>query len=176
LPPYPTGQRPQNGLATAGLVCGILPLPPLGFTFGLIGVIRAKRLGGAGRVRGALGMIFAVLWAIPLTAGIGSGLDHLSRRLDPGCISAAVYANQFDTRVRAHGSDTHAIVVELTAAANELRSDATKSRHPNTAADMLAFARDVDLWRADINAGRRPSAALSARLAADPQKVVADCS
>jgi hypothetical protein len=163
-------------MATAGLVCGILPLPPLGFTFGLIGVVRAKRYGGAGRVRGALGMIFAVLWAVPLTAGIGSGLDHLSRRLDPACISAAVYAHQFDARIRADGSDTHAIVVELTAAANELRADAAKSNHPITAADMLAFARDVDAWRADINAGRRPSAALSARLAADPEKIAADCS
>jgi len=157
------------------LVCGILPLPPFGFVFGLVGLVRSRRLGGAGRVRAALGVLFAVLWSFPIGGAIGSGLTHLSHRLDPGCISVGVYTQQFDARLRADGNDAHAIIVELTTAAAELRADATKSNHAKTAADMRATANDLDQWRAAIRAGRQPSAALVARLKADPGIIQADC-
>ncbi|HKE65787.1 MAG TPA: serine/threonine-protein kinase [Micromonosporaceae bacterium] len=175
LPPYPRIQQPTNGIATAGLVCGILPLPPFGFAFGLIGFLRARRLGGVGRVRGALGVIFALLWSVPVIGGIGAGLEHLSRRLDPACISVGVYTHQFEARIRGDGTDVHAIVVELTTAAAELRADAAKSNHPNTAADLTAFANDLDAWRAAVASGHVPSKALSQRLAAYPEKIRQDC-
>ncbi|HEY7176332.1 MAG TPA: serine/threonine-protein kinase, partial [Micromonosporaceae bacterium] len=175
LPPYPVGPRPANGLATAGLVCGILPLPPFGFAFGVAGLVRSRRLGGVGRVRSLLGVLFALLWSVPIAGGIGSGLSHLSRRLDPACIAVGVYTHQFEARVRGDGADVHAIVVELTTAAAELRADAVKSNHPQTAADMNAFANDLDAWRTEIQAGHVPSAALTARLTADPDRIRVDC-
>jgi hypothetical protein len=156
-------------------VCGILPLPPFGIAFGIAGLVRSRRVGGVGRVRGALGVLFALLWSIPIAGGIGSGLSHLSHRLDPACIAVGVYTHQFEARIRGDGTDVHAIVVELTTAAAELRADAAKSNHPQTAADMNTFANDLDAWRTEIQAGHVPSAALTARLAADPDKIRADC-
>jgi Protein kinase domain len=176
LPPYPGDPYPRNGFATAALVCGILPLPPLGIIFGVIGLLRARRRRGVGRMRALLGVVFAVLWSIPIVNGVSSGLSHLSHRLDPACIGVVVYTGQLEARVRGDGNDVHAIVVELTTAAAELRADAAKSNHPQTAADLRAAAGHIDTLRADIAAGRAPSSALTAKLTADLKTIQTDCS
>jgi eukaryotic-like serine/threonine-protein kinase len=176
LPPYPGDPYPRNGFATAALVCGILPLPPLGIIFGVIGLLRARRRRGVGRVRALLGIVFAVLWSIPIVNGVASGLSHLSHRLDPACIGVVVYTGQVEARVRGDGNDVHAIVVELTTAAAELRADAAKSNHPRTAADLRTAAGHIDKLRADVAAGRAPSSTLTAQLTTDVKTIQADCS
>jgi hypothetical protein len=176
LPPYPGDPYPRNGFATAALVCGILPLPPLGMIFGVIGLLRARRRRGVGRVRALLGIVFAVLWSIPILNGVASGWSHLSHRLDPACIGVVVYTGQVEARVRGDGNDVHAIVVELTTAAAELRADAAKSNHPQTAADLRTAAGHIDKLRADVAAGRAPSSTLTAELTADVKTIQADCS
>lgn len=176
LPPYPGDPFPRNGFATAALVCGILPVPPLGIIFGLIGLVRSRRRRGVGRVRALLGIVFAVLWSIPIVNGVASGLSHLSHRLDPACIGVVVYTGQIEARVRGDGNDVHAIVVELTTAAAELRADAAKSSHPRTAVDLRTAAGHIDKLRADVAAGRAPSSTLTAQLTTDVKTIQADCS
>jgi hypothetical protein len=176
LPPYPGDPYPRNGFATAALVCGILPLPPLGMLFGVIGLLRVRRRRGVGRVRALLGIVFAVLWSIPILNGVASGWSHLSHRLDPACIGVVVYTGQVEARVRGDGNDVHAIVVELTTAAAELRADAAKSNHPQTAADLRTAAGHIDTLRADVAAGRAPSSTLTAQLTDDVKTIQTDCS
>jgi serine/threonine protein kinase len=176
LPPYPGDPFPRNGFATAALVCGILPLAPFAVIFGVIGLVRARRRRGVGRVRALLGIVFAVLWSIPIGNGLASGWSHLSHRLDPACIGVIVYTGQLEARVRGDGNDVHAIVVELTTAAAELRADAAKSNHPQTAADLRTAAGHIDSLRADVVAGRAPSSALTAQLRSDVKTIQTDCS
>jgi serine/threonine-protein kinase len=176
LPPYPGDPYPRNGFATAALVFGILPVPPLGVIFGVVGLVRARRRRGVGRNRALLGIVFAVLWSIPIGNGLATGWSHLSHRLDPACIGVVVYTGQVEARVRGDGNDVHAIVVELTTAAAELRADAAKSTHPQTAADLRTAAGHIDTLRADIAAGRTPSSALTAHLTDDVKKIQTDCS
>jgi eukaryotic-like serine/threonine-protein kinase len=176
LPPYPGDPFPRNGFATAALVCGILPLPPFAVIFGVIGLLRARRRRGVGRVRALLGIVFAVLWSIPIGNGLASGWSHLSHRLDPACIGVVVYTGQLEARVRGDGNDVHAIVVELTTGAAELRADAAKSNHPQTASDLRKAAGHIDTLRADVVAGRAPSSALTAALKSDVTTIQTDCS
>jgi serine/threonine-protein kinase len=176
LPPYPGDPYPRNGFATAALVCGILPLPPFAVIFGVIGLVRARRRRGVGHVRALLGIVFALLWSIPIGNGLASGWSYLSHRLDPACIGVVVYTGQLEARVRGDGNDVHAIVVELTTAAAELRADAAKSNHPQTAADLRTAAGHIDTLRADVAAGRTPSSALTAELTADVKAIQTDCS
>ena len=65
-PPYAGPYRPHNGLATAGLVLGILgflwPCAILGIIFGAIGLGRAAQLGGEGRVRAQWGLGLGIAW------------------------------------------------------------------------------------------------------------------
>ena len=176
LPPYPGDPFPRNGFATAALVCGILPLPPFAVIFGVIGLLRARRRRGVGRVRALLGIVFAVLWSIPIGNDLASGWSHLSHRLDPACIGVVVYTGQLEARVRGDGNDVHAIVVELTAGAAELRADAAKSNHPQTASDLRTAAGHIDTLRADVVAGRAPSSALTDELKSDVKTIQTDCS
>jgi eukaryotic-like serine/threonine-protein kinase len=176
LPPYPGDPYSRNGFATAALVFGILPVPPLGVIFGLVGLVRARRRRGVGRVRAILGIVFAVLWSIPIGNGLATGWSHLSHRLDPACIGVVVYTGQVEERVRGDGNDVHAIVVELTTAAAELRADAAKSTHPQTGADLRTAAGHIDALRRDIAGGRTPSSRLTAQLTADVKKIQTDCS
>jgi serine/threonine protein kinase len=182
VPPAPAassasfGAKPRNGMATAGLVCGILPLPPFGFLFGLIGLIRSRRLRGAGQVRGILGIVFAILWVFPLANGIGTGLSHLAHQLDPGCIGAGIYTRQVGARIQADGNDVRAIGAELSTAAAELRADAARSTHAQTAADLRTAAADLTELRSDVLAGQPASAALTARLNHDLHAIQIDCS
>ena len=151
-------------------------MPLLGIIFGVVGLLRARRRRGVGRVRAILGIVFALLWSFPIINGVASGWSHLSHRIDPACIGVVVYTGQLEARIRGDGNDVHAIVVELTTAAAELRADAAKSTHPQTAADLRTAAGHIDTLRADITAGRAPSSALKAQLTADVTTIQTDCS
>ncbi|HSI33939.1 MAG: DUF4190 domain-containing protein [Phycisphaerae bacterium] len=81
----PAGPRPSNGPAVTSLVCGIagiIPFVPslLALVFGMVGLNRAKQLGGTGRgmaVSGlVLGILGLVLWTWGFTAFFSSAKQY----------------------------------------------------------------------------------------------------
>jgi len=73
-PAYAVGPRPSNGPAVTSLVCGIagiIPFVPslLALIFGMVGLNRAKQLGGTGRGMAVSGLILGVLGLILWTWG-----------------------------------------------------------------------------------------------------------
>ena len=175
-PPFPQPPVARNPLATAGLVCGILPLPLFGLVFGLVGISRARRNGGYGRTRAIVGVVLALVWAVPLTIG-GADVPRPAVPLPgPGLQAAASATTQLDSSLKADTGDQRAIVVDLRLALDQYTAAAAKARHPQTATDIRAITADLRSLITLAQAGRAPGPALQQRFIADGNALKADCS
>ena len=175
-PPFPRPPEERNPLATAGLVCGILPLPVFGLVFGLAGISRARRNGGFGRTRAIVGVVLALVWAVPLTIGGVAFLGRVFRYLDPGCQAAASATSQLDSSLKADAGDQQAIVTDLRLALDQYNAAAAKARHPQAATDIRAISADLRSLISLAQAGRAPGPVLQQRFIDDGNALKAACS
>jgi hypothetical protein len=125
---YPVGPPPKqsNGLAVAGLVLAIL-FWPLGLIFSIIGLVRSKARGGAGKTPAIIGLVLAVLF------GAGSIVFFVSvaksTAADPGCISAESSISSLtpklqadETKLNADSSNPAALQTDLTGFIDDMQS------------------------------------------------------
>lgn len=75
--------RPTNGIALAGAIISFVPV--VGLVLSVIGRVRAKALGGAGKTAGTVGIVLSILFTGGF--GVGAYLLGTSTAADPGCIS-----------------------------------------------------------------------------------------
>jgi hypothetical protein len=85
-PLYPPPQKQSNGLAIAGAVLSVF-FWPLGLVFSIIGLVKSKALGGAGRTAAIIGLVISTIFAVSTIAGVVvlvNGVKNATA-LDPGC-------------------------------------------------------------------------------------------
>jgi hypothetical protein len=76
---------PMDGFSIAALVLGIVPIFPLAFIFGIVGIVRTKNKQRRGRGLAIAGLILSILWgigiivAIVLAATGAIGPNHVDR-------------------------------------------------------------------------------------------------
>ena len=173
--PYQANVPQTNGMATAGLVLGILPTGIIGLIFSILGLNRAKQLGGLGRTKALVGLILSIIWIIAsIPVGIAVA-NNVSKRLDPACVSAEGYGQTIQDKVQADQNNPDAIKQDLQDAVTHLRSDATKTSNAATAAAINKLADDFQELLTDINNGTAPAADLIDRLGADGTAVDTAC-
>jgi hypothetical protein len=170
--PQPQG---SNGFATAGLILGILPTGIIGLIFSILGLVRAPKVGGAGRTRAWIGLVLSVLWII------GGGV-FIAAAASSG-VKQAVTCNQTEksfetlaTKIQNDSADKNAEIADFNQAISLLNSGASKVSDAKSASDMRKLAADFRELVNDVNTGTAPSSDLTTRLTADGNAVDADCS
>jgi hypothetical protein len=156
----------SNGFGTAAFVCGIFALVPLGLIFGILGLVRARKVGGIGRSLSWAGVVLSVLWTIGLTTAVIVSAPSLVKATNPGCIAAENALAQSTTRVNA-ATDRAAFMTELQTEIRELNDAATKSTNAEATAAMATMVKDIQELLDDIQKGQVPGSDLQARLTAD---------
>jgi hypothetical protein len=143
---YPGGMPPKqsNGLALAGAITCFIPV--VGLVLSIIGRVRAKALGGAGKTAGTVGIVLSVLFLVGYGfAGFEIGN---STALDPGCLSAEAGMSRVDGALV---SDDQALSsaeqsqdqTAMQAAANKFISDVKTAEGTLTHAESLSIHANV---------------------------------
>lgn len=159
---FPGGPAPKqtNGLALAGAILCIVP--PLGLIFSIIGLVRAKALGGAGRTAATVGIVLSVL--IGGAAGFGLYKIGNSTAADPACISAENQVDAMQSKLTADEAamkadqGTSAEAGDFTNAANDLQTvktsidgDIGEATHADVKAALQSFDNDLGEMITDFN-------------------------
>ncbi len=178
-PPQPGYGMPpvaqDNGLATAGLVLGILPTGPVGLVFSILGINRAGKVGGVGRTRAWVGLVLSIVWiAVGAIVVVAAGTDTVKNVVT--CNQTEKSVEALGTKSQADASDPAAFKKDLQSIIDELNSSANKMADKKKAADMRKAAADFKEVLDDVTSGTAPSADLQARLTTDGAAVDADCS
>jgi hypothetical protein len=163
-PGYYPAPKGSNGIALAGAITSFIPV--VGLVLSIIGRVRAKALGGAGKTAGTVGIILSLIF----TVGGGYGLYKLgnSTAADPGCISAEAAARSMNSTL---SSDESAIATAeqngdssaLDTAKNKFLSDfqglkakvdsaAAESKHGNVKAAIQAMGDDLANFNTEFQA------------------------
>lgn len=178
--PYGAPPVPQtNGLATAGLIFGILPFTIIGLVLSILGLNRASKIGGVGKGRALTGLIFSIVWIIAIVAvvafGSSSGGSKVVKRLNPGCVAAVNFSSQFESKFTADASDPDALKTDLQQTVTELNKDAGKSTNAAAGTAMRNEASDMQKLLDDLNSGTVPDSTLVANLSSDDAAINTAC-
>jgi hypothetical protein len=161
-PGYPGAPPPKqsNGFALAGAILCFLPI--FGLIFSIIGLVRAKALGGAGRTAATVGIVLSVLFA----GGYSFAIYKIgnSTAADPACISAENQVNAMQSKLSADEAqmkadqNTSAEASDFTDAANDLQTvktsidgDIGQATHANVKAALQTFDGDLGEMITDFN-------------------------
>jgi hypothetical protein len=175
--PYGVPQGPQtNGLATAGLVLGILPTGPVGLIFSILGIVRAGKVGGVGRTKAWVGLVLSILWIAGYIAGGVAVLGSDTVKNAVTCSQTEVRVTALGKKSQADASNPTAFKKDLQDIIDELNSSANKMADAKKASDMRKAAADFKEVLDDLNSGTAPSADLQSRLGTDGAAVDTDCS
>jgi hypothetical protein len=161
----PYGQampKQTNGLALAGAILSIIPV--LGLIFSIIGLTRAKALGGAGKTAATIGIVISIL----VTGGAGFGIYALanSTAADPACISsesaavsmqsklntdeAALNSAESSNNASAVKTALNAMVSDFQTVKGELDSDIGKATHADVKSKLQAMDADLGKFITDL--------------------------
>ena len=154
--------KQSNGLALAGAILCFLPL--LGLIFSIIGLARAKALGGAGKTAATVGIVLSLVFA-----GVyGFGFYKLanSTAADPACISSESAATSMQTKMSADSSalskaesanDTTAVkaaldkmVSDMQSIKSDLDADVAKATHADVKVKLQALDADLGKLTTDL--------------------------
>jgi hypothetical protein len=164
-----------NGLATAGLVLGILPTGIIGLIVSILGLNRAGKVGGVGKGKAWTGIILSIIWiGIYVIGGIAVA-GNVSKRLDPACTSAESYSQTIATKMDADSDDPNAIEADLQDAITNLNADADKTSNSDTKAAINKLADDFQTLLTDVKSGTIPSDSLQNQIDADGTAVDKAC-
>lgn len=160
------GGRAPNGYATAALTLGITGFSLVtvipAAVYGVLGLRRARRRGGAGVLRCWLGIAFAAVWA-----GLGGYLvPHLVLASDPGCASYKGPALDAYNKVIADFEGRpprQAMITDISRAVTALDTAAVRSHSASAARDLSQVTAQLKIVLGDIRSGDAvPQSALNA--------------
>jgi hypothetical protein len=187
MPPENQYQQPMyappaapatNGLATAGLILGILPTGLIGLIFSILGLSRAGKV-GVGKGKAMTGLILSILWMVGGVVGIvaiaGSDtVKHAVQAADPGCVA---FEGQTDLAAKfgADASDPTKLAADIDAIVAELQADEGKTNNSAVKAAMVKFQGDLTELKTDLTTQTVPSADLQTRLSTDGTAIDTAC-
>lgn len=180
MPPFDGGAQQfaapaKNGFATAGLILGILPTGIFGVVFSILGLVRAPKVGGIGRVKSWIGLVLSILWIAGSIALVSAAGKEVSKALNPGCISAEADATIWESNMEADSTDPEALQGDLQTAINELNADAGKSTNSAATTAIKKLSADIQQLLGDLKSGTVPSDAFTTQMDADGSAIDTAC-
>ncbi|MDQ2837429.1 MAG: hypothetical protein M3Y42_07465 [Actinomycetota bacterium] len=98
--PYPVPTRRQtDGFSIASFVLGLIAIFPLGFVFGIVGIVRTKAHQRRGRWMAVLGMILSVAWVIGLVALVAVVSGSRATRSADGTVTKAGKISPWNVKI-----------------------------------------------------------------------------
>jgi hypothetical protein len=177
-PPYgyppANNQNQGNGFAVAALVLGIIPTGVLGIIFGILGLIRAGKVGGKGRVMSWIGLILSVLWIVGASVIVVLVATTVAKSANPGCVSAIVAAGDGSEFEKANG-DPVAIEAQLKTTIAGLNTAAAQSTNPDATTAIKALANDYQDLLDSMTSEQGPSDELFTKITTDAGAVDKAC-
>ena len=168
----PAAPKTSNGFAVTSLVTGIIALWPLGLIFGILGLLRAKKV-SKGKVMSYVGIVLSVaylgvtIWVAP----------HIAKALDPGCQGAIKVQRDYpDSKVNKDaatdpakfGADLQGELKGLTDAANKAKNATAKKTMQDEVADLTSML-------GSLSSGQAPDATVAAKSSADEDAITKAC-
>jgi hypothetical protein len=175
-PPYPTGAeaKQKNTFAIAGLVFGILPLPPFGIVFSVLGIIRAAKV-KVGMSMSVVGLVLSGLWAGGSVAAVFVA-PHVIKANNAGCQVLARFDREYPASKLANDQSVPAqYIADLQAYSAALTRVATLARHAEVRTAALTELSDLELLEQYFGQHARPDAATLAKQKSDNDVLHAAC-
>ena len=164
------GSAPEqtNGLALAGAALSVIPL--VGLVFSIVGLARAKALGGVGKTVATVGLVMSILFAAGWgVVGYVAATEVVnSTAVDPACVAAESAAVSME---RALATDESALadaeasddagtvkvavgrmVSDMETIKAELDEDVARAAHASVRAKLQALDADLGRMIADLRA------------------------
>jgi len=172
--PPVNNQNRSNGFAVAALVLGILPTGVIGIIFGILGLVRAGKVGGKGRAMSWIGIVLSVLWIVGASAIVVVAASTVAKSANPGCVSAVAVSGDGSNFTNASG-DQAAFETELKKTIDGLNAAAAQSTNAEATTAIKALAADYQDLLDSVKGGEIPSPALTGRLTMDAIAVDQAC-
>jgi hypothetical protein len=167
-------QNQGNGFAVAALILGILPTGVIGIIFGILGLVRASKVGGKGRAMSWIGIVLSVLWIVGASTAVVLVASTVVKSANPACVSAVQVAGD-SSAFDSVGNNPDAFEAQLRSTVVGLNSAAAVSTNSEATTAIKALAKDYqDLLDAVTN-GQEPSGTLIDRLTEDAAAVDRAC-
>ena len=179
--PGVTGPAPArtNGFAVASLIFGIMGGALFGLIFGFIGLNRAKKMGGNGRVTSWLGIGASMAWIVGIAALFvvlvvtpTSATDTANRA---ACDTAIHAVTTSATKMDAAKGDKAVILNELQATVSSLEEAESQATDANLGAALRRLAGDYQELYNAINAGSPAADDIVTRAGADGDAIDTAC-
>ena len=167
-------QSQGNGFAVAALILGILPTGVIGIIFGILGLVRAGKVGSKGRAMSWIGIILSVLWIAGASTAVVLVASTVAKSANPACVDAVIVAGDSSAFDNA-GSDPNAFETQLKATVSGLNAAAAKSTNAEATTAIKALAKDYQDLLDSVNNGQGPDGTLIDRLTEDAAAVDKAC-
>jgi hypothetical protein len=175
-PSYPTGgeAKKKNTFAVAALVFGILPLPPVGIVFGVLGIIRAAKV-KIGMTMSIVGLVLSGLWAGGGVAAVFV-TPHVVKSKNVGCKVLAAFDQAHPaSKLAADRSDSAQYLADLQAYSATLTRVAGVTHHAEVRTAALNELSDLELLEQYVSQNAQPDAATLAKQKSDDDVLHSAC-